>query len=563
MEEIDYAPLLPKEPTKGLVDWLVNKKKLLNKELLVYKMDTVIDPLTDMRERMVKLTCTACRESVYAEKCEAEARYGANFGFVHPETNERIKTREHCLCPVCGAPVEARHISAVTLNLTCIEVYPMSVHKLGDKLALCGWCVRKWFDKDGGSGITVWPYEAYVFEEKRTVRLTGYLKCMSTIRLFGYWEQRKKYTDIWGISDLVYPWKRSLLRGTVVENSKLDLYWKEKNARPVSYLRVWQKHPNIENLVMQGAGALVAEMIDDDMRNREYCYPQHQGVPELGINWKENRPAQMLGLTKEEFKRCVAEKWDELALIYYRESRDRGVVLDRENLQLIRDFVGIINCQTLLNGKQEPLRVARYLRKQKEKDKRCDFHILNDYWRMAVMRDYDLADQSVRYPAHLIRVHDRVTEELRLEREERERMQRVAYEKKKAEEKKKRKKNFAKRFAQLDHYSWEKGGILIRPAKDEDDLIREGKMLHHCVSSYAQGVADGKTAIFFIRHTKKPEEPWFTLELDEKSMKVLQNRGSHNSARTKAVATFEAEWLEHIREIARQCKKQKKRGEAA
>ena len=557
MEEIDYAPLLPKEPTKGLVDWLVNKKKLLNKELLVYKMDTVMDPLTDMRERMVKLTCTACRESMYAEKCEAEARYGANFGFVHPETNERIKTGEHCLCPECGAPVEARHISAVTLNMTCIEVYPMSVHKLGDKLALCGWCVRKWFDKDGGSGITVWPYEAYVFEEKRTVRLTGYLKCMSTIRLFGYWEQRKKYTDIWGISDLVYPWKRSLLRGTVVENSKLDLYWKEKNARPVSYLRVWQKHPNIENLVMQGAGALVAEMIDDDMRNREYCYPQHQGVPELGINWKENRPAQMLRLTKEEFKRCVAEKWDELALIYYRESRDRGVVLDRENLQLIRDFVGIINCQPLLNGKQEPLRVARYLRKQKEKDERCDFHILNDYWRMAVMRDYDLADQSVRYPAHLMRVHDRVRAEIETERRERERLQKEEWAKKQAEAKRKREAAFKKRAEKLERFCREHGRICIRPAKDEEDLIREGKILRHCVATYAQRIADGESAIFFIRKKSKPEEPWYTLELDEKALTVRQNRGKCNCERTEEVKKFEAEWLKHIKTVK---KAKKKRG---
>lgn len=557
MEEIDYAPLLPKEPTKGLVDWLVNKKKRLNKELLVYKMDTVMDPLTDMRERMVKLTCTACRESMYAEKCQAEARYGANFGFVHPETNERIKTGEHCLCPVCGAPVEARHISAVTLNMTCIEAYPMSVHKLGDKLALCGWCVRKWFDKDGGSGITVWPYEAYVFEEKRTVRLTGYLKCMSTIRLFGYWEQRKKYTDIWGISDLVYPWKRSLLRGTVVENSKLDLYWKEKNARPVSYLRVWQKHPNIENLVMQGAGALVAEMIDDDMRNREYCYPQHQSVPELGINWKENRPAQMLRLTKEEFKRCVAEKWDELALIYYRESRDRGVVLDRENLQLIRDFVGIINCQTLLNGKQEPLRVARYLRKQKEKDKRCDFHILNDYWRMAVMRDYDLADQSVRYPAHLIRVHDRVRAEIETERRERERLQKEEWAKKQAEAKRKREAAFKKRAEKLERFCWKHGRICIRPAKNEEDLIREGKILRHCVATYAQRIADGESAIFFIRKKSKPEEPWYTLELDEKALTVRQNRGKCNCERTEEVKKFEAEWLKHIKTVK---KAKKKRG---
>ncbi len=58
---------------------------------------------------------------------------------------------------------------------------------------------------------------------------------------------------------------------------------------------------------------------------------------------------------------------------------------------------------------------------------------------------------------------------------------------------------------------------MIRPCADENELIAEGKALHHCVANYAQDHAEGKTAIFFIRKTSAPDEPFYTLEFDEKA----------------------------------------------
>ena len=317
MEETNYAELIPKEPPTGLVPWIV-KKGLLKKELLVYKMDTVVEPLTGDRERVVKITCTHCHQSGYELKIENACSHGGPaFGFMHPETNEIIGSGQHCLCPFCGHEVEARHISAMS-QMDCVEAYPLTLEKVDSQLVLQGWCVRKWFERDGSSGITTWPYEAYVFEEKKTVRLTGYLKCMSSIRLFGHWEQRKAFYDNWGKSDLIYPWDKRILKGSTVENSKLDLFLRAtkgtKYALPVTYLRFWQRHNEAENLVMQGAGRLLGELLNDESEDGGYYtyygYTSRKAPLLKELHWKEARPTKILELTKEELRRCITNAWN-------------------------------------------------------------------------------------------------------------------------------------------------------------------------------------------------------------------------------------------------------------
>ena len=70
------------------------------------------------------------------------------------------------------------------------------------------------------------------------------------------------------------------------------------------------------------------------------------------------------------------------------------------------------------------------------------------------------------------------------------------------------------------------------------------------MGTYGKRHAVGETAIFFIRRTARPREPYFTLELDEKKLEVRQNRGAHNCPRTPEVAAFETEWLAWVREGA-------------
>lgn len=77
-------------------------------------------------------------------------------------------------------------------------------------------------------------------------------------------------------------------------------------------------------------------------------------------------------------------------------------------------------------------------------------------------------------------------------------------------------------------YIYERRGICTVIPSDPNDIVREGAALSHCVGRYAEDHADGETNIIFIRRTEKPEEPWFTLEVDPDTLEFEQCYGYKN-----------------------------------
>lgn len=86
------------------------------------------------------------------------------------------------------------------------------------------------------------------------------------------------------------------------------------------------------------------------------------------------------------------------------------------------------------------------------------------------------------------------------------------------------------------------GDLMIRPAASPAELQKESKVLNHCVRTYVDRVASGKTSILFIRKVEEPDKPWFTLELDC-SGRVVQCRGDHNRAYPEEVGVFIDKWM--------------------
>lgn len=548
MEQRDYAAELPQEPPEGLVTWLQKQGKL-QEHAIWYKAAWVHDPLTGQRKRMAQLRCSACGDTMYAGRIPNP---GHTFGYVDPESGHPVSHGNHVRCPMCGCAAEALHVGRGRGGRYGKEYWPLTITRLGDRLALVGWCVGKYISCEGAESISCQRYEAYVVEDRKVVRLMGYIKWMSCISFFGHWEQRKICLDNWGEADLVYPWDRRLLIGSTAENSKLDLYMRAaKEPYPVTYLRLWQRHRNLENLIMQGCGALVGEMIRAECCR--YSYERARGVPQLAeINWKEKRPAKMLGLTGEEFRFCREFKWTPEELQFYRLCRETGIRLRVPEDLADCKAAGLHWCRWVIEQERAPLlRTVRYLKRQRTKDRRADRHILDDYWRIARGEGYDLADEHVRFPKDLLRAHDRVAEERRVREEARQARDR-------AEKNEKLREAFAARLEALAPLAWQQGGILIRPCAAPEELDAEGRALSHCVATYKDKHASGKTAIFFVRKGSEPDKPWFTLELKLDDFIVVQNRGKCNCARPKAVEAFEAAWLEHIRPM-----KKKKGNDAA
>lgn len=536
MEETDYTIGVPTTPPDGLISFLY-KQGELNDEYLVYKVAYITNLLTGIKERVVEVKCSACGETFYQNYIKASnecaSRYGTNIGFINSvaDEDEAVYNGDDTICPCCGADVHALHTSSIGQNgrLTD-EIFPITVDVINGRLTILTWIVKRKLDKNARTYITSKPYEAYILDGKKMIKLCGYHSSMFNRTYTSRWEMRKRCTDTFGKhrSSLTYPFDASILNGTDAENCKLDIYLKSaERTYPITYLRIWQRHKNAENLVMQGASDILTRKIEL-LNNGKGIYSSNI----TGIDWKKNRPHEMLGLTKSEFKTAVKNKWDTYDIEFYAKAKHYGVKAD-DMQRCIK--IGFWEIKQLFIIDNNIFKSLEYLKKQEKKypknKSEIDTKLLADYWKMATQVGEDISDNKIKYPQNLVRSHNTVL--MRMEFKE------------KAELRKK----FAHRYEELSELCYSYNGLTIRPAMNENELIKEGKILNHCVASYANSHANGKTAIFFIRHSADNEIPYFTLELDEKNLIVRQNRGKCNCSRTDEVREFEEKWLEHIKKL--------------
>lgn len=163
-----------------------------------------------------------------------------------------------------------------------------------------------------------------------------------------------------------------------------------------------------------------------------------------------------------------------------------------------------------------------------------------DYLEAAQAIGEDMNSKHVLFPKDLRTEHDRVTAMRTIQQD-----QKAA--KAMDEAVKKIKQNFPE---------YRSGAFLIRAAESQLELNKESTALTHCVRTYGEKMAKGKTMIFFIRWIDEPDVPFYTLELNYEK-RMVQCRGERNCAMTEEVKSFVDEWLEVIQ------KRPKKKKEAA
>lgn len=571
-DAVDYSEIISKEAPEGTIEYCKERSPELNREYLIYRVEYVKGIDVDMcgftHRKAVHGVCSKCGQSMTLDWIGAggcSGRYApAPFGFIHPDTGEHIISGMNCLCPMCGAEVAARHIGNMMGGCIRNYGYILTVGREGNALTLLGWQVQRTIDKMGQSVYRAKPYEAAVVEKKKMYRICGWVASMYNGRhSTGKWEARKKWSDEWGESPVILPWDPDILIGSDVENCKLDRYISacgEEPIYPISYLRLYQKYPQVENLIVQGFGNMVAEGIRKYRKeyrvgyygystNVEKCF-----CPEIKeIDWKQKKPWQMLGVTKEELRLCKTKKVSLRELTFFKSIRATEKVSLEECISDVRKL-GVGEGEKLQGkdrGGFSVMRCIRYLNKQNEKNgKVCDSSIFCDYLRMCTELEMDIRDRFVAFPKNIWTAHDRVDKELK------EKRSREAIEKRQ-KEMQERAAGFAAAYEKLSDLTFCYEGIRIGICPDEKELIREGEMLGHCVATYAAKHSRGDCAIFFIRRESTPDEPWYTLELDFKNLKVLQNRGKRNCSTTPEVAAFEEKWLEHIKPIVAQIRKNK------
>lgn len=527
MDNIDYAPLIQRNPPEDLTEFVLKQGGFPN-EYLIYRAGWAYDPLEDRKVQAVEVTCTACGYKFYAEKVDAagcaRSWAPAPLGWHHPTMTEDVISGSSAICPHCGHGAEVIHVGAINGNIDTYQYTTQAIRLDVDgqtpRFALLEWQTARYIDKNGRKSYHSRPWTAWVVEEKKIVRLRGWYKYFSTLVMLDQLEQKKTFLDDYNKSELVYPWDPAILIGTTAENCKLDRFIEQGGQSLVAYLAVWRRKGQVENLIMQGCGNLVEELIERDQTVG--TYQRRRGVPALrSIDWKQKKPHAMLRISKAEFKAVRtwldAEDLDNLAAL-----RKAGVEVDiPTQLKLLRKINSYARDMMLEHSTEVSFwKMHQYLSGQS-----WDVTLLRDYWRMADALQMDLDNLQVRWPKNLKKAHDDAAKRYKSHKSEI-----VAA-------------GFVRRAEEMKGFEWHQGGLMIRVCQSQQEMIDEGKKLNHCVARYAEDHANGKTTIFLIRKEEQPDVPWFTLELNVKKGVVAQNRGKCNCSRTEEVIEFENNWI--------------------
>ncbi len=533
---VDYRALVPRTPPEGLIGWAVDRcRDELARSGLVYEMEYVRDyGLLQMLDewapprkvKMVRVTCSCCGESTLLNWAR-DAAHG--YGFVHPDEEEGdwahavTADGDETVCPMCRGHVLVKKRAAIRDYYVPAQCHVMSAGVLeAGEFVLTAWTIQARVYRSGSERLTAIPTEAYVFTAADCFQLMGWRKGYSGkcgyFTQYGPWRQPKGWRECWGWEEDIFGLTPELIDRGCLPHCKLDAYMARRPGAkhyPVAYLRLYQAHPNVEAVLLRGLPRVLDGLIASKTEAAGW-EKNNRGRLELPeLDWSQTRPAQILHLTKEELRMGRGQDWEKLFWDLFVGTKAIGELLSAEDIRNAF-YLGDEHLSMLIPRRQVGKSI-RYLLRQcevlaSEVDDAAaapipDAQILTDYWDMSERLGRDLAEPAVKYPADLIAAHDRASklvaekalggmaEQFRIRR------------------------RVLRRFAYTAH------GLLIRPAASQWKLTAEGDALDHCVGSYGKRHAEGETAIFFIRRTACQGKPYYTLELDEKELKVRQNRG--------------------------------------
>jgi len=557
--------LVSLEPPEGLTSWTPVQEGLEFYGLVYeavwiedYGLEQLLDEGAKPRKvKMVEVRCSCCGEARTFAWTKTDPVRGG-YGFLHPEDYEPIGSGDEIPCPMCGEPVKVKKAAEIGRGwFLADETKTMSAAVVGEEkyLVLTGWTIQRRIYRSAAMGLKVFPAEAYVFSPDSCVQLMGWRKsysgtCGYFISYSSDWRTPQKWSEHWGAADGIFGLTPELVAQSCLPHCKLDVYMSslkaERQKFPVACLRLYQTHPNVENLLLSGLPMVLDDLLAEKCGGDDWRRNNRQGVPVLdGIDWKEARPDRMLGLEKDELRLGLSQCWGAFLWRLFLGAKKHGERLTAEDMENAW-YLGDENAVELPShgpvGKS-----LRYLLKQIERagpgaedeygdpiaEYVIDVTMLLDYWTGCRELGRSLDDPQVRWPRDLAAAHDAVME-LRRQREQWKQEQTLAA-------------LFRIRRRQLARYIFEADGLKIVPAYSQRELQKEADKLHHCVWTYANRHAEGETAIFFIRRTVEPWKPYYTLELDEKTLTVRQNRGLRNCGKTAEIQAFEELWIAWVR----------------
>lgn len=261
------------------------------------------------------------------------------------------------------------------------------------------------------------------------------------------------------------------------------------------YLAAYTEYPNLEMAVKLGLYGAVDDLVMAGKKNHKY------------LNWSGKNLPEFLRMSKQDAKEFLKQERTFSDLKSYRELKKNGQV---DSLRKYINIFGNIGSAEQMEklgrcakaAGVDLIRAARYAESQLPQCSRAGYSMgtilqyWEDYLDMAAKLQYDLTEQTVAMPKDLKGRHDTAASLIKVQAS--------------AEARKK----YQARYQNLKKlYEFSYGDLVIVVPESSQDIVQEGKTLHHCVGGYAERHISGAVDILFLRHARKPNVPFLTIEM--------------------------------------------------
>lgn len=551
-----FAALLPEVPRPGMKDWIRKEfyKSELGGDFCVFTRKSICVEDEQIGRTMsaddweryesnahyhwaAECYCTACEERFVTgwNKNHPNPRYGIrmyvgddgeNYDGYIPENAlpdvdfMTYNEDEEITCPRCGERISLIHRSRLKHGRT-YQMLVTSIEVVDNYTVLMTWRARRYIGQRGPYALDdffkILPREALVIDGRKAYRfkhstLPGNFS--AEVQLCE-WKPTNYYNDDlafhryydynvggnYKINTAVY---RNVpdLTGTTGEKTGLAEYVDGHIERfePLifAYLKMWRQHPTIENIVKSRWRCVLDTELGRLARKENYAYSAKYSVATNLFNFGERAPHKMLGVSKQSLKHYFGWTCEDLREYSFLKFNFENVTEEDFN-----DWLGFFEGSTLhslaitLSDYDDGYNYKKIINYLIDQSLLTSANVTAQTW-----VDYrDMlggGEHTYReiFPKNLRQAHDDLVERTEAEKQSK-------YEAKFTE--------LAEKYSALE---WTDGDLCIRIARNEQELIDEGKVLHHCVGGYGHKHASESDVIFFVRHYRRPERSYYTLDIN-------------------------------------------------
>ena len=473
-------------------------------------------------------------------KTQARCTYCEKFSVIRrPKNNDVLR------CPKCGqkaiAKAQGRRATYHEDRETCQVIQQISPHELVVRIYKLYWSYARGKDtarksayevmrifvrSDNGKDATMEPY----YYDSGCDSVTHWRRGYHPGALFGMECFISEETG-----EVYLPGLEKALQGTDWEYCALRQFY-ERTGIPIQvshYLKMYLRHPLlVERLTKVGFENIVADVVyrhgfSDALDETQAKTHRILRVEKQDVSVLQEQKVGMSLLKK--YQAYVAIHLRGRAELFQWQLHNEVSEIPTDIFQYMtaEKFMRYIDAQFPIYCETCPANGYR--------DQTMETLVITyvDYLHMCRRQAYDMKDKSVLFPKNCAAAHDREAERIqKINDAQKNKAFGMAY------------AGFARK-AVLSNEE-----LQIVCPKRANDLVDEGKALHHCVGSYIDKVTEGRCLIVFVRRVEEPKKPYVTVEV--RDGKIAQIHGDHNSAPTEEVQKFVDLWSRKVLPMALQ-----------